>query len=261
MCLILVALNQHERYPLIIAANRDEFYDRPTREAGFWSDAPDLVAGRDLKSGGTWLGMTRSGAWAAVTNFREPPLPEAAPLRTRGDLVRTYLENPLPAAQYAAEVKEHAQEFAGFSLLLGSRQSVTYISNRDPHTRSLGRGLFGLSNGAFDEAWPKVEIGKKRLDALLRQPRIDAEELLALLGDRTQAEVHELPDTGIGTEREKLLSPAFIAGAEYGTRSSTTIIVDTAGQTAFLERTFHSSGFECAPVDRHFRFKLDAPAY
>ena len=257
MCLILVALNQHERYPLIIAANRDEFYDRPTRRAGFWSDVPDLVAGRDLKSGGTWLGMTRGGAWAAVTNYREPARDESASLRTRGDLVRNYLENRLPAPDYAVAVEKHADDFAGFSLLLGHLQGATYISNRDPCPRALVNSLFGLSNGALDEAWPKVERGKHGLQTILCQPRIDTEELFALLADRTEAAIDELPDTGIGTEREKLLSPAFIIGSEYGTRSSTVVIVDSDGRATFVERTFNGPDYQRSAVDRHFRFKLE----
>ncbi len=257
MCLILVAINQHERYPLIIGANRDEYYGRPTNPAGFWAEAPDVIAGRDLKSGGTWLGITRAGRWAAVTNYREPPLADPAAYRSRGDLVRTYLTNSVQTQEYVAQVAGRAQEFAGFSLLLGDPDGVTYVSNRDADVVSLQHGLFGLSNGCFDEAWPKVAAGKRRLGELLHQAHIDPDDLLALLADRTLAAPEELPDTGIGRERERLLSSAFVVSPDYGTRSSTAIIVSSKGRITFLERAFHAPDSRRPPVDHHFEFALD----
>ncbi len=255
MCLIFVALDCHARYPLIIAANRDEFHTRPTRSATFWDSAPDLIAGRDLQAGGTWLGMTRSGAWAAVTNYREPQRVPPPP-RSRGDLVTNYLRGDSKARDYAADVIRRGAEFSGFSLLVGDGRTAVCVSNRDSRIHTIKSRVVGLSNGLFDEPWPKVVRGKNALRAILAQPEIDPQDLLELLADRTEAAIHELPNTGVGVEREKWLSPAFITGREYGTRSSTVILAESDGDTRFVERTFPVPGDPQPPVDHTFRFRI-----
>jgi len=146
MCLISFAVDQHERYPLVVALNRDEFYERPTLAAKFWSDAPDVLAGQDLKAGGTWFGITRRGEWAAVTNYREPKAFQAS-TPSRGVLVRDFLISLSTPDEYLQTIEPIAHTFAGFSLILGDRSNVAYFSNRSPDPQTLGVGIYGLSNG------------------------------------------------------------------------------------------------------------------
>lgn len=241
MCLILFALHQHPEYPLVIAANRDERYARPTQPLAAWSDAPQLLAGRDLEAGGTWFGITRSGRFAAVTNVREWP-PQTGWPRSRGTLVSDFLLGTLSAADYATDCSRRDGQYAGYNLLVGDGDEFWYASNRgsDP-LRQLQPGLYGLSNGALGDEWPKTCSGTAALRAeLLRGPT--PQGLLKLLGDHTIATDNELPDTGVGIEMERMLSPRFIASPDYGTRSSTALLIDRHRRATLWEQNFAAGG-------------------
>lgn len=236
MCLILFAQDAHPEYPFVFAGNRDEFYDRPTSVADFWDDAPHVLAGRDRKAGGTWVGVTRHGHWAVVTNVRDQrPRREDAP--SRGHLVADYLkEEPAPDA-YLRALEPRAEDFNGFNVLVGTPEKTFYFSNRDGPPRSVPPGVHGMSNAQLNDPWPKVERGTARMKAVL-DGEVEPERLLAILDDREPAPDEDLPDTGVGLETERMLSPPFIDGESYGTRSSTVILMHRSGTLTFAERTF-----------------------
>jgi uncharacterized protein with NRDE domain len=242
MCLLLIALDSHPDYSLIIAANRDEFYDRPTAPAAFWPDAPSVLAGRDLKAGGTWFGIDRQGRFAAVTNYRQGEREAPAP-RSRGRLVSDFLTSAVPAVGYVEQVQADFELYNGFNLIVGDSNAVYYYSNREGRVRALGRGLYGLSNHLLDTAWPKVTSAKTALGALLNTQGVDlTADLFELLSSRHRPPDDQLPSTGVGQEWEQLLSSAFIASDQYGTRSSTVVLVARDGHVGFEERTFGPRG-------------------
>lgn len=232
MCTLLFALDAHPRYRVALAANRDELLARPAAAAAWWTDAPAVVGGRDLQGGGTWLGATRSGRWAALTNVRDPRERKlGAP--SRGELVAGFLRGGASAAAYAAGVA--AERYAGFNLVVGDAAGVWYLSNRAGPPRRLGPGVYGVSNAQLDTPWPKVERGKAGLRDLLAAEQVDLAGLLGLLADRTQAADAELPDTGVGLALERGLSPIFIDMPGYGTRASTAMLVEASGYVALRE--------------------------
>lgn len=248
MCLILLAHAAHPSYRLILTANRDEFHDRPTRPAHRWPDAPHVVAGLDLRGGGTWLGVTDGGRWAAVTNFRDAAqLGRTAP--SRGKLVADYLRRDLSPRAYVDQVAELGAEMNGFNLLVGDADEVWWISNRAPELAGpVGPGIHGISNALLDTPWPKVVRGKRELERLVSAASApDPDQLIGILLDRTLAADHELPQTGVGTEMERALSAPFIATPGYGTRSSTALLIDHSGGVLLVERTHHPGG-EPAPA-------------
>jgi uncharacterized protein with NRDE domain len=242
MCLVLLALNCHPEYSLVLAANRDEFYDRPTAPAAFWSDAPRVLAGRDLQAGGTWLGINRAGRFAAVTNYRQGQR-EPVARRSRGHLVSDFLTGDIPAAQYLERVSRAADQYNGFNLLAGDAGGVSYYSNREGRVRSLEPAVYGLSNHLLDTPWPKVTATKTAFGSLLKREATDlAASLFALLANRDPARDEQLPSTGVGQDWERLLSSAFIASDNYGTRSTTVVLVSHAGRVIFVERSFGPAG-------------------
>lgn len=237
MCLILVAYRQHPRYPLIIAANRDEFYERPTRQAGFWEEAPDLLAGRDLLRGGTWLGVNRDGRIAALTNYREPH--QADPMApSRGDLVSSFLTGTPGHEEFQDRLKREGGAYHGFNLLFGTPGNLSCYSNRSAGIVRVEPGVHGLSNRFWNTPWPKVVRGRNALRRLLQAENLSPAALLDLLHDQTPAPDEELPETGVGLEWERLLSPMFIVSERYGTRSSTALLVDAEGRLTFAERRY-----------------------
>ena len=259
MCLVLLALDSHPDYPLIVAANRDEFYDRPTAPAGFWDDAPAILAGRDLKAGGTWLGIDRRGRFAAVTNYRQGRREKRAP-RSRGHLVSRFLTTSIGVREYIERVKADAALYNGFNLIAGDARELLYYSNREGHARALEPGVYGLSNHLLDTAWPKVTSTKSAFGALLNRGASDLiDGLFALLSDRNQPADDQLPRTGVGQEWERLLSSAFVASSHYGTRSSTVVLVGRDGGIVFVERNF-SPGGVLADQGR-FIFQLERPGH
>ena len=253
MCLILLAHEAHPRYRLIVAANRDEFYARPTAPADWWEDAPGVLGGRDLRAGGSWMGVARDGRWAAVTNYRDPTA-ERKDAPSRGQLVGDYLRGADSPGEYLARLAPRAAAYNGFNLLVGEPGTVLWLSNRAPGPRPLDPGVHGVSNHLLDTPWPKVERGKRALEGLLRAKRLDAGPMLDLLLDRTVAADHELPDTGVGPTLERALSTMFIATPDYGTRASTALLVDHVGRVLFVERT-HRSGSPSTD-DRRFDFQI-----
>ena len=256
ICLILIALDSHPDYALLVAANRDEFYDRPSATAAFWADNPGVLGGRDLKAGGTWLGIDLLGRFAAVTNFRQGQREPVAP-RSRGHLVSDYLTTEIDAGSHLERVERDASLYNGFNLLAGDTRELFYFSNREGRRRVLGAGVYGLSNHLLDTAWPKVTSGKNALSALLTGGESElVHNLFALLSDRGQAADDSLPRTGVSLAWERLLSSAFIASREYGTRSSTVVLVDRNGGVVFEERSFGPNGTPTGEVRHEFHLGL-----
>lgn len=242
MCLIVFAWRMHPDFPLVVAANRDEFHARPTATARFWDDRPEILAGRDLEGMGTWLGVTRSGKFAAVTNYRDAaPAPPAA--ASRGLLASRYLETGAGPREFAANAGADGDAYRGFNLLAGDRAELWWVSNRGGRARRIEPGTHGLSNHLLDTPWPKVTLAKQRLAQVLAfAPAV--EPLLELLADTTEAAERDLPDTGVGAERERLLSAARIVSPAYGTRSSSALLVAADGKVRFAERSYGSDGSE-----------------
>jgi len=250
MCLILFAHGVHPDYPLVIAANRDEYYKRPTAKAAFWPDHPQILAGRDLECMGTWLGVTRAGRFAALTNYRAPNERKIdAP--SRGQLVSGFLISGREPRDYLEEIARLAPQYNGFNLLIGDVDRVFYFSSRLPSVQELPPGIHGLSNHLLNTPWPKVERGKRRLQAALAEEP-STEALLDLLHDREPVAQSELPDTGIGPEMERVLSPALIVSAQYGTRASTAVLFGQDGGISFSERTILRGGEAGATVSLRF---------
>lgn len=236
MCLILLAWRAHPGYPLVVAANRDEFFARPTAPAAFWDDAPQILAGRDLEAGGTWLGVTRNGRFAALTNYRDPVRNKAgAP--SRGELVSRFLAGEQSAPEYLRQLESMADRYSGFNLVFGDSGGLWCFSNCGEGERELPPGVYGLSNHLLDSPWPKVARGKSALAKAL-QALPDQAPLFALLRDDRIAADDELPRTGVSLEWERLLSAAFVRSPTYGTRSSTVVQFDEAGRLRFTEQTF-----------------------
>ena len=245
MCLIVFSFQQDQNFPLVVTANRDEFYRRPTRSAHWWSDLP-IFAGRDLEAMGTWLGITGSGRFAAVTNVREPGRNVVA-LRSRGELTRDYLTSMDSPRTYLQELQQRATDYAGFNLLVGDHTELWFYSNRDREPHQLQPGLYGISNGAFDEPWPKLTSGKQAMAEQLRLGP-DTEQLATILLDSQVYADHLLPQTGVPLEWERLLSSRFIRSDNYGTRASTVLTVSSSGVIDFLEQNFSEDGIAADQV-------------
>lgn len=254
MCLILFAYRSHADYPLVLAANRDEFYERPTAAAEFWEEAPHLLAGRDLLKGGTWLGITKSGRFAALANYRHlNALQGGAP--SRGKLVRDFLLSDEETLEHLKKIEKEAPLYNPFTLLAGDRSDLFCLSNRGEKIQRLSPGLYGLSNHLLDTPWPKVVKGKERLQQILSDKRPSIEKILELLSDDSPAPDWALPDTGVGQEWERALSPIFVATPSYGTRSSTILLIDNEENVTFIEK-----GIPTGPnrgETREYRFKIE----
>jgi uncharacterized protein with NRDE domain len=260
MCLIALALDAHPSYRLVITANRDEFYARPTAPAVWWADAPDVLAGRDLREGGTWMGVTRGGRVAAVTNYRDPGFAQLAGAPSRGALVADFLRGSADAETYAHELAQRAARYNGFNLLVGDEGGLFYVSNRTEGVRRLEPGIYGLSNALLDTPWPKVVRAKAAMaDALAAA---DGEgwdaRLWEALADRVIAADDALPDTGVGAERERQLSAPFIRTDVYGTRASTVLTITRGGRVRFVERSIAPG--EDAWTESAHAFRIPAPA-
>ncbi|MEQ8926179.1 MAG: NRDE family protein [Fulvivirga sp.] len=253
MCLILFAKNAHPEYKLIVAANRDEFYKRATRPASFWPDHKQLLAGKDLEAGGTWMGITKQGRLSLLTNYRDlSNIKTTAP--SRGHLVTDFLLSEDNAVDYLQKVSERGHQYNGFNLISGDVNSLAYYGNYQEGVHKLDDGIHGLSNALLNTAWPKVENGKEKLSALMAQNQINDEQLLQLLFDNTTAPDNQLPETGVGYEKEKMLSPMFIKSSNYGSRCSTAILVTHTNEITFVERTYNISDFSYE--DCKFQWKL-----
>ena len=253
MCLIAFALNEHPEYPLIMVANRDEFFARPTSYASYWEDQPHVLAGRDLKGQGTWMGMNTKGKLAAVTNFRDPHhISETA--RTRGDLTRHFLTGDMDAMRYLQQVEAEASAYNGFNLLLYEAGKAYHYSNYGDRINTLDRGIYGLSNALLDTPWPKLVRLRSRLKDRISGD-FDIEDLLALLLDQETAADEDLPQTGVPYEWEKAISSICIRTETYGTCCSTIILINREGEVTFVERSFPVGAREDKKVS--FQFKID----
>jgi uncharacterized protein with NRDE domain len=253
MCLIIFALRCQPGYPLVVAANRDEFHSRPTLPARFYPQSPGLLAGRDQLAGGTWMGVTRGGRFAAVTNFRDPAQSLPAP-RSRGELALDFLLGEETAESYLERILAVAGEYAGFNLLAGAGGDLWYCSNSagDSRPRALAPGFYGLSNARLDTPWPKVELGKSRLRAVLARLPPTHDTLRGVVADRLTADPAELSPLGLEDSMEQVLSAQFIVTPEYGTRSSTTLWLEDrelqsrgledGGAADWREETFDADG-------------------
>ncbi|MBE0506479.1 MAG: NRDE family protein [Marinospirillum sp.] len=240
MCLLALSWQQHHEYPLLLAANRDEFHARPTLPAGNWPDYPDLIGGRDLQAGGSWMLASRSGQWAALTNVRDGRRMGESGQASRGELVlRAMQQPPEVTAQWLQKV---GQNYAGFNLLWGDATQAWFFSNQQPKpAQQLQPGLYLLSNASLNTDWPKTRRLKQAMQNLLQQQSCHPQQLFATLLDTTPAVDPDLPNTHIGLEKERFLSPVFIRGEDYGTRAST-LLWQQADQQWFLhERSYPTS--------------------
>lgn len=236
MCVAVIANGVVDRYSLIVASNRDEFRGRNTARSHFWDDNPDILAGRDLTKGGTWLGVSRSGRFAMVTNYRDPSA-DPGPA-SRGLLVSDFLTSEYPVADYLDKVSPSTDEYSGFNLIVFDGSSAGYLSSKiggDPH---LGKGFYGLSNHVLDTPWPKVAVSKSAIQDTLQKKGFDPESMIVDMSDTTTAPDADLPSTGVPYEVEKQISSVFIPGEKYGTRCTTIVGIRNDGQIFFTEQTY-----------------------
>ncbi len=294
MCLLVLAWQAHPRYRLIVAANRDEFHERPAAPLMKWPEPDDILAGRDLRAQGTWLALDRRRRFAVVTNFRDLQRPNPhAP--SRGDLIPRFLSEKSAGEphgrgvgagagggagadggagagraggpeQFLAALEPHSAAYSGFNLLLADEQSLWYGCNRaEPFSRPLAPGIYGLSNQFLDTPWPKLRRVRQQFEAWLDQSRTlpassgahSADALLAMLNDRQTAAGEDLPQTGLTVEWERTLSAPFVLHPDYGTRSSTVLLLETSGAFELIERRFDPRG----TLTGESRFQLGADAW
>jgi uncharacterized protein with NRDE domain len=253
MCLIFIGLKQHPDYKFVLAANRDEFYKRRTSPAAHWQENRNIIGGRDLEAGGTWLGMNVNGKISMVTNYRDPKnIDPNAP--SRGHLVSNYLEDSVPAQRYVQELEPRAKHYNGFNLLVGTPDDLWYISNYKSGVDQLTKGIYGLSNHLLETPWPKVSRGKQNFAAVLGLAELTESQLFDMLFDDARAPDEQLPDTGIGLERERALSAMFIKYPGYGTRCSTVVLVDNDNRVSFTERVYNTDDFSYST--NNFKFQI-----
>ncbi len=244
MCLLVLGWQAHPRYRLVVAANRDEYHERPAAPLAKWPGPPAILAGRDLRAAGTWLGIDPARRFGVVTNFRELQAAKAeAP--SRGGLIPRYLSSAQGARQFFAQLEPAAAEYSGFNLLLGDAGALWYGSNRAaPFARELPPGVYGLSNELLDTPWPKLLRVKARFQQWLAQSDGTAAALFTLLADRTPAADTgaRLPTGGLPPEWERILSAPFVVHPAYGTRCSTVVLLEPGGGLYLAERRFDSAG-------------------
>lgn len=253
MCLINFHFQDHPQYKLIVAANRDEFYARPTAQAHFWEDKPYMLAGRDMVQFGTWLGVTKQGRFAALTNFRSAEQVNKDKV-SRGQIVNHYLEGNMQPQAFLQSLQEKQDHYEGFNVIVGSPEELYYFSNRQSNVIEIVAGTHGLSNHLLNTPWPKVIKGKKNLREYVKNTKhVQVDALFNILSDTEQAH-NNLPDTGIEVELEKKLSPLFIEMPNYGTRSSSVLLIDKTDKLTFVERTYEMGA--CSK-EKRFTFQIE----
>lgn len=260
MCLILISFRAHRHFPLVVAANRDEHYNRPAAPAGFWDDQPEIYGGRDLEKGGTWMGIHCNGRFAAITNYRAGQPGAAAP-RSRGELVSNYLTGDEAAGDFFRTASTTSNEYNPFSMIAGDLTALSFYSNRGNGISAIAPGVHGLSNHLLDTPWPKVRAGITAVETTrpLDDPDAINATLFALLADRTSVQDQLLPDTGITRQRERELSPPFITGEHYGTRTSTVLLVNGYGDVFVHEKRYGPQGVKLGEEARAFRLQSAMP--
>lgn len=242
MCILFIAVEQHPDYPLIVAANRDEFHRRPTAQSKFWDDYPNLLGGRDLEAGGTWMGITKNGRLAALTNVRDP-LNVMDKAISRGHLVTQFLVNQDTQAEYLAKLRTSQHEYNGYNLIYGKWNDLWVYNNHADKLTKLTPGVYGLSNAELNSPWPKINQGVSKLKQHCQQATIpNTDKLFEILLDQTQAKDELLPKTGVSLQWERKLSSIFIQSQDYGTRSATLLLVNKNKHVTWLEHSFDPQG-------------------
>lgn len=240
MCIIFFAYKSHPKYKLILAGNRDEFYDRPTRNAGYWWDYPEILGGRDLEKKGTWLGINKSGEFSAITNYRDFSLLVHDPI-SRGNLVKDFLTEGQSPKTYMKVLKKNGHQYNPFNLLVGDKSSLYYYSNVEDAIKEIKPGIYGISNSLLDVSWPKVVRGKEIFqDIINSKEKIHPKDFDCLLADKELPKDEELPDTGIGIDWERTLASIFIESPNYGTRASTILMIDNNNHITFMEKSLQN---------------------
>ena len=252
MCLVVFAWQSHPQYRLILAGNRDESHRRPTQDAHWWPDDESILAGRDLQAGGTWLAVSKSGRFAAVTNFREGQTGKTR-RKSRGALVTDFVAGSLSPEAYESSIADRL--YAGFSLLISDGEAMSYLSNRDELEARLDSGIYGLSNASLDTPWSKVERAKASLESLIDNGGVNETELMRILADQTPADVDDIDAGDLPFEIARALTAPFIVAPDYGTRSSSTVLWGKDGVIDFCERRFDSSGKTTG--ESRFRFQVE----
>jgi len=253
MCILFVAVNQHKDYPLIIAANRDEFFNRETSESHIWDPEHGIIAGKDLQAGGTWMGINKHGYVASLTNIRDPKR-VSANVVTRGELVSHYLQ--YPESGYRQTLSTNKSHYNGYNLLFGKWNNLSVYNNHLDQLQHLVDGYYGLSNASLNSPWPKINKGVSKLQDYCQSGHsINPEVLFTLLLDTSPAADEDLPKTGIPIDWERRLSSIFILGDEYGTRSSTVLKVDKQQNVQWYERTYDNTA-RCTS-SQFFHFSID----
>jgi len=252
MCLITFAFNIHPKYKFILAANRDEFYARPTSAAGWWEDHPEILGGRDLEAMGTWMGINKNGRFAAVTNYRDLPNMKSD-AKTRGDLPTNFLLGNNTSREYAIDIRKEGEQYNGFNLITLDEE-IAYASNYNEETFELNFGLYGLSNALLDTPWPKVQKAKSQFEALI-QKDFSLNDLISMMKDTETAPDGSLPETGLDYEREKALSAMCIRTPDYGTCCSTALTIDYEGNVDFMEKSYPVGNRKENTVS--FNFKIE----
>ena len=254
MCLIAFAWQSHPAYRLLLAANRDERHERSSGDMRWWPDQPDLLAGRDLQAGGTWLAASRRGRFAAVTNYREPDQRQRG-AHSRGEIVQRFVAGSDAPGQFAATLCD--DDYAGFSLLATDGRELWYLSNRGDAPQQLEPGIYGLSNATLDSPWPKLIDSRERLRRLIDDDRVSPQGLIRLLGDRTPAPVDSIDSSEMPFEAARLRSAAFIVSLEYGTRCTSALLWSDEGRITLAERRFDPQGRNVG--ESSFSFRVEQP--
>lgn len=252
MCILFFAIKQHPKYPVIICANRDEFHQRPTNSMHWWSDSkqyPNILAGKDMQAGGTWLGINKSGRFSALTNFRQPESQDDTK-KSRGELVLQALTSN--DKQTAEQLKKSTLDYNGYNLVFGQLNNLSCFDNISQKLQPLSSGFHALCNGALDDIWPKMALGQHQLTEVITSTSLDVSRLFSIMNNNEQANIQHLPNTGLPLDWEKLLSSIFIVSPEYGTRTTNIILQDNDGNITVYDRSYNEKG-QCV-AEQNFSF-------
>lgn len=246
MCLLFIAYGLSQKYRLVVAANRDEFLKRPTASLDFLDNKDSILGGKDLLGGGTWLGISNTCRFGAITNFREG-FGRKIDSPSRGEIISDFLASTKSAKSYLSTLSRKSHQYEGFNLILGDREALYYYSNKLDRTQKLKNGFYGLSNHLLNTEWPKVKRGRLLLRPyMVGKNQIDVNAIFTHLRDDLRPDDRTLPETGVGLDWERLLGTIFIDGVEYGTRSSAVLTVSYKGEIDYTEKTYHRSrGAKC----------------
>jgi len=256
MCLILFVLNEHPKYKFILAANRDEFFSRPSYKSDYWSENKNVLGGRDELSKGTWLGINKSGRFIAITNYRDPNF-DRENIKSRGEISKDFLLSDMNVHSFISQISNEKKLYNGFNILLSDNgfDSLYHYSNVSDETTNISDGCHGLSNHLLDTNWPKVGTGKNELTKIIKSDSIDVKDLIIMLKDEVIAPDDALPNTGISYDLEKKLSPVFISMKGYGTRCSSAMLIDKNNHLSFLEVSYNENKVVLSEQDFNMQLK------